>query len=168
MKKFKLKVVTTFTKHCEIEAETLEEAKAIAAENEENVRTDDFETEVFLIDPTTGDVAMTKTEWDELPYHKRAWLLGQIMFYMNNEEAYYGGWLYMWPDGETEDQCKDDFGDRESYEELEEVFVGYYSDKEYHADGLYSFKSVPSDVVKAAHMWDEFLGLEPIEILGGK
>ena len=107
-----------------------------------------------------------KAEWDKLPYYQRAWKLSLIMQCMNNEDAYYSGWLYIWPDGETYEQCMRDFGDKESYEELERSFIAYYSDEEYHNDGLCTFGGeVPEEVVKDAHMWDEALGLSPIAVL---
>ena len=109
---------------------------------------------------------MNQEEWDDLELYERAWKLGMIMKYMNDEEAYYGsGWLYIWPDGETYEQCMYDFNDKESYEELEESFIRHYSDKEAHEAGLYSMRGVPKTVIKDAHFWDAKLGLTPIEIL---
>lgn len=108
---------------------------------------------------------MTKQQWDKLPYYIRAWKLYLIMYYLNDESAYYSGWLYIWPDGETYEQCIDDFNDKESYDELERSFIGHYSDEEVHEGGLFSSKGVPEEVVEAAHMWDKQLGLEPIEVI---
>ena len=106
---------------------------------------------------------MNKEEWNELEPYERAWTLYLIMHYMNDESAYYSGWLYIWPDGETYEACMDDFGTEESYKELERSFIGHYSDKEIHDAGLYSCRGVPKSVIKDAHYWDEVLGLKPIE-----
>ena len=108
---------------------------------------------------------MNKEEWEKLTYGERAWLLGEIMIYLNDESGYYSGWLYIWPDGENWEQCMDDFGDEESYKELEEAFIPRYSDEEIHEAGLYSRKPIPTAVVDAAHYWDSVLGLEPIELI---
>lgn len=41
---------------------------------------------------------------------KEAWLMGQVIQAMNNEEAYYdSGWLYYWPDECDYDECVDTF-----------------------------------------------------------
>lgn len=107
---------------------------------------------------------MTKQDGERLSFGERAWKLGLIMQYMNNEEAYYGsGWLYIWPDGESYPMCLEDFRDEEFYKELEESFIRHYSDKEYHGDGLFASKGVPIEVLDVAHYWDEVLGLPPIE-----
>ena len=108
---------------------------------------------------------MKKAQWDNLENYDKAWRLNQIIAYMNDEEAYYSGWLYLWPDGETYDQCKYDFEDTESYEELEASFKHHYGGKREHAGGLYSHRGVPEQVIEDAHMWDEVLGLEPIQII---
>lgn len=109
---------------------------------------------------------MNKQDWERLTFGERAWKLGLIMRYMNNEELYYeSGWLYIWPDGELYSMCLEDFRDEENYRELERSFISHYSNKEYHGDGLFSCKGVPTEVVDAAHYWDEVLGLEPIEVI---
>ena len=108
---------------------------------------------------------MTKEQWNSLTNGEKAWKLGLVMKYMNNEEAYYNGWLYFWPDGESYEQCLDDFRDDESYKELEEVFINHYKYEEYHNDGLFDSKGVPSEVVDVAHFWDKELGLKPIEVI---
>ena len=107
---------------------------------------------------------MNQQEWDKLKNYDKAWRLGQIMMHMNNEEAYYGGWLYIWPDGETYEQCKWHFEDEEAYKELERSFISHYSHKGYHKDGLYAHKNTPQQVTDDAHFWDEKLGLEPIQV----
>ena len=109
---------------------------------------------------------MNKQEWNRLTNGEKAWKLGLIMRYMNDESAYYeSGWLYIWPDGETYDACLDDFADEENYKDLEESFRAHYSDEESHDAGLYSHRGVPTEVVDAAHFWDEQLGLSPIKII---
>ena len=100
-------------------------------------------------------------EMAKLPYGVLAWKLGEIMMSMNNEEAYYGGWLYIWPDGETREQCMEDFGTKEDYEELRQSFERYY--KAYHDDGLYTTNQ---NIIDYAHKIDQKLGLEPIENYG--
>ena len=100
-------------------------------------------------------------EMAKLPYHVLAWKLNEIISSMNNEEAYYGSWLYIWPDGERLEDCKEDFGTKEAYEELKELFEKVY--EEYHEDGLYT--SDP-EVLEYAHKIDAKLGLEPIKNFG--
>jgi len=107
---------------------------------------------------------MTEQEWENLDNYQKAWKLGLIMQYMNDEDAYYeSGWLYIWPDGETYQECMYDFQDEESYKELERSFIGHYSEPEYHEGGLFASKGVPKEVLEAAHYWDQRLGLEPIK-----
>lgn len=107
---------------------------------------------------------------DEENYGDKAWKLNKIIMGMNNEGAYYeSGWLYIWPDGETYEQCLEDFGDKESFDELEALFVSIYSyndpndeENNYHEDGLYN---VEPEIVALAHEYDQKLGLKPIEDL---
>jgi len=106
---------------------------------------------------------MTKEQWNRLTFGERAWKLGLVMQYMNDEEAYYSGWLYIWPDGETYISCLEDFRDEESYKELEESFIRHYSEKEAHEAGLFSRRGVPVEVIDIAHFWDDQLGLPHIE-----
>lgn len=108
---------------------------------------------------------MTHEDWNKLLNGEKAWKLGQIMRYMNDEEAYYSGWLYIWPDGETYQDCLIDFEDEESYKDLEKSFIQHYSDEESHDAGLYSHKGVPNEVIDAAHYWDSVLGLKLIEVI---
>lgn len=108
---------------------------------------------------------MTQQDWDKLTPGEKAWKLGLVMSYMNDEEAYYSsGWLYIWPDGETYRACLDDFEEEEWYQDLENSFKRIYSDKEYHEGGLYSHKGVPTEVREIANFWDSKLGLTPIKI----
>lgn len=91
---------------------------------------------------------------------EEAWMMNRVISAMNNEDAYYGSWLYLWPDGETREACAYDFGDTESFEELRDKFIRTY--KHYHADGLYD---AAPDVVEYAHHMDSQLGLAKIENL---
>ena len=87
-----------------------------------------------------------------------AWMMNKVISAMNNEEAYYGSWLYIWPDGESREECEYDFSDDESFEELKAEFIDTY--KEYHEDGLYA---ADEETEAYAHKWDERLGLKPID-----
>lgn len=99
----------------------------------------------------------------EKTFAEKAWELNEIIEKMNDEEAYYGsGWLFIWPDGETKEDCKADFDNEESYKELEDLFIEIYSDEEYHEGGLYT--NVDS-IIKNAHEWDTKLGLTPIHVI---
>lgn len=102
-------------------------------------------------EPTAEDMAM--------PYHVLAWNLYELMASMNDERAYMT-FAYIWPDGETKEQCKEDFGDKGSYEELRESAERNY--KRYHKYGL--FTDDPK-VIALAHELDKKLGLEPIEVI---
>ena len=106
----------------------------------------------------------------EINYGDMAWKLNKIIMGMNNEGAYYeSGWLYIWPDGETYEECLEDFGTEEAFKELEDLFISIYSyhddndeENNYHDDGLYN---VEPETVALAHEYDQKLGLEPIEDL---
>ena len=91
-------------------------------------------------------------------FAEEAWLMNQVISSMNDEEAYYGSWLYIWPDGETRKDCEYDFGNKEAFEELKETFIDTY--KAYHSDGLYD---ATEEVLEYAHKWDKLLDLAPIE-----
>lgn len=101
-------------------------------------------------------------EMAKLPYGVLAWKLNDIISSMNHEGAYYdSGWLYLWPDGESQEDCMVDFNDKEAYDELKELFEKVY--KRYHKDGLYTNDQ---SIVDYAHKIDAKLGLEPIQNLG--
>lgn len=91
-------------------------------------------------------------------YAEEAWMMNQVISSMNDEEAYYDSWLYIWPDGETREECEYDFGNKEDFEELKEVFIDTY--KLYHSDGLYD---ATEEILAYAHKWDKLLDLAPIE-----
>lgn len=91
-------------------------------------------------------------------YAQEAWLMNKVMSSMNNEEAYYSGWLYIWPDGETKEECAYDFGDKESFDELKDSFILHY--KDCHEDGLYD---ADAETLEYAHKMDSLLGLRPID-----
>lgn len=94
-------------------------------------------------------------------YGELSWKLAEIIAAMNNEEAYYGtGWLYIWPDGESKEECLVDFGDKESYEDLKKAFKKIYTDKKYHDAGLYTDNQ---EIVDFAHTLDKEFGLPLIQ-----
>lgn len=112
------------------------------------------------------------SEKEPVNYGHKAWVLNKIISSMNNEGAYYEtGWLYIWPDGETEEECDDDFGDYDSFKELEDEFISIYKynydqegdDYNFHEGGLYN---PTREAVELAHEYDKKLGLEPIAVLG--
>ena len=124
------------------------------------------------------DEGLFDAEKETINYGHKAWVLNQIISSMNDETAYFDTeWLYVWPDGETEKECDDDFGDEESFKELEDTFISIYKynsadeegcdpeDAEYnfHRDGLYN---PTKEAVQVAHEYDKKLGLEPIKVLG--
>ena len=114
---------------------------------------------------------------DKVDYGHKAWLLNEIISSMNDETAYYDTeWLYIWPDGESYEECIEDFGDKQSFKELENTFLSIYQyndaedgedpeDAEYnfHRDGLYS---PTQEAVDLAHQYDRKLGLSPIKVIG--
>ena len=103
-----------------------------------------------------------KTKLDEgrnKPYGEMAYNLNEIISAMNNEEAYYGEWLYTWVDGSSLDDAFEYFGDEDSYNDLLELFKEIY--KEYHDDGLYTSSQ---RIINMAHSWDKKLGLDEIEV----
>ena len=104
-------------------------------------------------------------KWNALTNGEKAWMLNQIIAHMNNEEAYYDGWLYIWPDGESFEECLEHFGEDEDYKELEKEFIYRYSNKEYHNDGLYANSRTPNEVIEAAQYWDAKLKLPLICVL---
>lgn len=113
---------------------------------------------VFIAYP---DKEFITEDLDNKNYGKLAWKLNEIIGSMNNEEAYFNEWLYLWPDGCSAEEAKDYFGTKEDYEELKELFERIY--EEYHEDGLYT---TDEDLVNYAHKVDAKLGLEPIKNFG--
>ena len=122
-------------------------------EEDFSVDRDREEVNEALADEMTLDAG--DTTWGE-----KAWKLGQIMLYMNNEDAYFGDWLYIWPDGETYEDCLSDFNSEDEYEDLRNSFNRHY--RAYHNDGLFE---APQEVEEWAHEIDRELGLKPIENL---
>ena len=120
----------------------------------------DTETEecLYIYDSENVNESIELNEDSKKPWGEKAYNLNEIISSMNDEEAYYGGWLYIWPDGEDLDQACYDFGTKEEYEELETSFKKYY--RAYHKDGLYTPSKRIEDM---AHAWDEKLGLPPIK-----
>ena len=126
------------------------EEATLGDEIEEKVKKDDEDvTEAFK--PNDDIVKMNK-------YAKEAWLMNKVISSMNNEEAYYGTWLYYWPDGCDEEECALTFNDREELEDLREVFESVY--KDYHEDDLYE---ADDETLAYAHKQDALLGLKKID-----
>lgn len=126
------------------------EEVTLGDEVEEKVKKDDEDvTEAFK--PNDDIVKMNK-------YAKEAWLMNKVISSMNNEEAYYGTWLYYWPDGCDEEECALTFNDREALEDLREVFESVY--KDYHEDDLYE---ADDETLAYAHKQDALLGLKKID-----
>ena len=134
----------------------------VILENEyriEGERSDvEYALDILGIDPE-NNVWDKKTVKDD-DYGVMAWNLNQVISSMNNEDAYFGSWLYIYPDGETRDQCLEDFADKESYDDLKETFDKVY--KRYHKDGLYTNDP---EVIEFAHKMDAELGLPQIEVI---
>ena len=85
--------------------------------------------------------------------------MGEVISAMNNEDAYFdSGWLYIWPDEQTEEACLKNFNDKESYDDLKAIFKEVYTD--YHEDGLYTKKK---RIVDFAHEMDKKFKLPPIK-----
>lgn len=93
-------------------------------------------------------------------YAEEAWLMNRVISSMNNEEAYYGSWLYYWPDECDKEECAFTFNDKESFEELKAVFERVY--KEYHEDELFD---ADEETLEYARKQDRLLGLRPIQNL---
>lgn len=110
-------------------------------------------------------LSITEKDWNNFPNGAKAWMLGQIIMKMNDESAYYSDWLYIWPDGETWNDCLKDFESDEAYQELERLFIDIYSDEEVHEAGLYFHNNLQTSIVSIAHYWDKRLGLKPIVVL---
>lgn len=121
--------------------------------DEDDVKEDDDKEDVSVKESYLNEAFVNHLAED-------AWMMNRVISSMNNEEAYYGSWLYIWPDGETKEMCSYDFGDQESYDELRDTFLRTY--KFYHADGLYE---ADEDVLDYAHSIDRELHLAPIENL---
>lgn len=126
---------------------------------------------IEFIDNESLEEGLFDAEEENVNYGHKAWVLNEIISSMNNEGAYYeSGWLYIWPDGETEEECDDDFGDYDSFKDLEDEFISIYKyhddedeESNYHDDGLYN---PTREAVEVAHEYDKKLGLEPIQVLG--
>ena len=129
-----------------------------------------FEYIYFALDLDEAEQKLGESFFDNY-YGEKAWMINRILSHMNDEEAYYSGWLYIWPDGESYEECLEDFKDKEDYEDLERSFINHYSDSEAHEAGLYRPRySDASDaewekIIEAAHEWDKKLGLDPIKVI---
>lgn len=91
---------------------------------------------------------------------KRAWMLNQVIWSMNDENAYAGSWLYLWPDETAEEDVKYYFNTRKDLKELEDLFIKIY--KAYHKGGLYTDDE---EIISFAHDMDKKLGLKPIDVI---
>ena len=94
---------------------------------------------------------------------QQAWMMNQVVMHMNDEEAYYGAWLYYWPDECSKEECKEYFNDPESFQELKGVFERTY--KAYHYAGLFE---APENVLEYARQYDNILGLKDIKNVESK
>lgn len=115
-----------------------------------------------------GKFAECKEELHEEESHEnygdKAWLLNEILSSFNNEGAYYStGWLYIWPDGCSKEDCEYYFGSKEEFEDLEDSFKRIYKSN-YRKDGFYRKPSEAA--LELAHKYDEEMGLPAMEILG--
>lgn len=121
----------------------------------------DVDDELKVDDEDEEDVKESLNEGVQLNKNAEdAWMMNRVIQAMNNEDAYYGSWLYIWPDGETREMCAYDFSDDEDYDELRDAFEKTY--RRYHADGLFE---ADTDVLEYAHRTDELLGLAKIDNL---
>lgn len=72
----------------------------------------------------------------KLSHAQEAWLMNQVISLMNNEGAYYSsGWLYIWPDECSFEECKEYFSEDESFNELKEYYLEVF--EEFYGDGFY-------------------------------
>lgn len=129
------------------------ESANLGDEVEETVTDDDNEDVSEAFKPDSNILEMNK-------YAEEAWLMNKVISSMNNEEAYYGSWLYYWPDGCDEEECAVTFNDKEAFEELRTVFEKVY--KAYHEDELFD---ADAETLEYAHKQDKQLGLRAIENL---
>ena len=161
MKTYKFDLsVDAWLQDIEIEANTEEEAKAkLQAMSLRELLDNGCEKDKTLsnIDFTTEG----KSDDEIQAQAKKAWFWNQIISKLNNEEAYYDGWIWIWPDGEDYQSCVWDFGeDDENFEDLERTFFEVY--QEYHDDGICN--ATPEEL-EYCHKIDKQLGLKPIENL---
>lgn len=59
-----------------------------------------------------------------------------IVSSMNHEEAYYGAWLYIWPDGADDEEIREMAEDAETFDEVAAAF--FRTCNRYGKDGLYT------------------------------
>lgn len=62
-------------------------------------------------------------KFSKLTTGELAWLMNLVVERMNCENAYYGSWLYTWPDGSNQKECLEEFADKEFFEELAIKFI---------------------------------------------
>ena len=136
---------------------TIEEAVKKAVDICNEVHSEDVSD--ISYDNILEAVKNTLDESRDKPWGEMAYNLNEIISAMNNEEAYYGSWLYTWVDESTLDDAIEYFPDEESYNDLLELFKDTYI--EYHEDGLYTSSR---RIINMAHTWDKKLGLDEIEV----
>lgn len=136
------------------------EKAAIEAEVERSIK--ELESEEILTDTYEGEGVnesrLSAQEKDDIA--KRAWMLNQVIWSMNDENAYSGSWLYLWPDETAEEDVKYYFNTRKDLKELEDLFIKIY--KAYHKGGLYTDDK---EIIDFAHDMDKKLNLKPIDVI---
>ena len=91
-------------------------------------------------------------------YGAEAWKLNEILQAFNNEEAYFGDWLYLWPDGCDKAEAYECFDNEEDYKELENCFIKKF--KAYASNGLYTTNA---RIIENANAWAKKLGIENLK-----
>lgn len=59
-----------------------------------------------------------------------------IVSNMNHEEAYYGNWLYIWPDGADDEEIREMAEDAETFDDVAAAFFRVCN--RYGKDGLFT------------------------------
>lgn len=63
-------------------------------------------------------------KFETLANGEMAWLMNEVVYHMNSEDAYYeGSWLVYWPDGESKQDCMEDFAEAEDFDALTKAFI---------------------------------------------
>lgn len=95
----------------------------------------------------------------KLSHAKEAWLMNLVVESMNNEEAYYAsGWLWVWVDECSFEDCKEYFSDEESFNELKGLYLEIF--EEYYEDGFYNVDNEFFDVEDYIRQTLEELGIK--------
>lgn len=81
---------------------------------------------------------------EKLSHAKEAWLMSKVISSLNNERAYYdSGWLYIWPDECSYEECEEYFSDDDSFDELHNLYLRVF--KRYYKDGFYDYGYIDKD-----------------------